>query len=101
MINSDDNEVVLMWTYDNTVNIVPVIGFVVTIKLGDQTIKTTLLPADQRSYPVTLSELMADQTYSAEVVVRNLQGDSLPITEIFRTPTRSDSICKYPIETLP
>ena len=99
MINLDDNEVVLTWTYNDSVNSVPAAGFVVTIKLGDQIIETTVLPPVQRSYSLILSELMIDRMYSTEVAVRNLQGDSISITEIFTTPS-SGRVCKCPTELI-
>lgn len=87
LIDIDDGVITFTWEYDDSINGVPATNFVVTIKLDGQTVFTAQVPADVRAYTLALSKLMEEQMYSAEVAVRNMQGDSLPISQFFTTPS--------------
>ena len=89
MIDTSDGTVEFTWEYNNSRNGVPASGFIVAIKRDGQDVITDTLSIDQRSYTVLLSRLMGGETYTMEVIVRNMQGDSEPISQIFNTPKSS------------
>ena len=92
-INVDEGTVEFTWMYNDSVNDVPTSNFSLTIRLGGQNVFTDTLLASRRSFSVPLSMLMDGQTYTVDVVVWNLQGNSLAISQIFNVP-RSSSIGK-------
>lgn len=92
-IDVEEGVIVFTWTYDDSVNDVPTSNFSVTISLVGQIMHSFTLPSYNRSLSVALSTLMDGQTYTIDVVVRNLQGNSVAISQIFNTP-RSSSVGK-------
>ena len=92
-IDVEGDIIVFTWTYDDSVNDVPTSNFFTTISLDGQTVHSFTLSSSNRSLSVPLSMLMAGQTYTIDVVVRNLQGNSVAISQIFNVP-RSNSVGK-------
>ena len=71
------------WDYDNSENGVPATEVIVTVQLDSQTVFTVELPIDKRTFVISHSELSADRVYTAEFVVRNLQGYSAAVSRTF------------------
>lgn len=90
-ININDDFIESSWTYDNSVNGVPATYFIFNISLNATTVMSNRIPANTTMITtrVDVSELMSLTTYTATVVVRNLQGDSPAVSNIFSTPSGS------------
>ena len=86
-ININDDFIESSWTYDNSVNGVPATYFIFNISLNATTVMSNPIPANMTMITtrVDVSELMSLTTYTATVVVRNLQGDSPAVSNIFST----------------
>ena len=80
--------VVFNWTYNNSVNGVPATEYVVTVlRAGTDLVSATrTIPISQMNYNVSLEELLSFRNHTVRVVVRNMQGDSPVISNLFRTP---------------
>ena len=88
-IDAETQSVEFSWEYNNSRNDVPAFSFVLAIKQEEQDVITTTLSINERSYSVSLSRLRSEETYIVDVAVRNLQGDSEPVSQIFTVPRSS------------
>lgn len=91
-INPTLAQVDFTWDYDNSVNVVPVNNFslTITLSMSGQVILTRTVEAGPGSrsymYSVLFSDLMSNQAYTVNVVARNLQGSSEAVAQFFNTP---------------
>ena len=76
------------WTYPDSLNEVPITGFIITITqdMGGADSITMELPPNQLSFTLPLSHFLNQIPYTASVTVRNLQGSSEPIFDPFTIP---------------
>ena len=91
-INNDDMTVDFTWEYDDSTNDIPSSNFSVRIKRNEQIILSDDISINSRSYTIPLSNLESGEVYSVEVVVRNIHGDSDPVSQIFTVPVRGESL---------
>ena len=83
-----NTSVVVMWTYDNGANAVPATYAIANVTSNGIPITAPLPPIDinRMSVVIPSAVLEGERTYMVSVVVRNLQGDSQPVTAEFTTP---------------
>ena len=87
--DTDAGNILFSWSYDDSLNGVPATYFILNITRDNRPNATPLsypIRANMLSFTVPFESLIGNQTYTASVVVRNLQGDSLSVSDVFRAP---------------
>ena len=89
-----EGNIVASWSYDNSraVNPVPAQYFIATVSQDGMQIGTTfMIDVNTESVTIPGSLFQAESTYIVSVIVRNLQGDSEPISEPVTIPVGFNS----------